>query len=175
MFCNHWSCKQTAHQVCTVMSFVNLVVLSKVINNLWQSVLAKELVIPSFLLTLSQGPVVQAQLSLLVVACLTSLVVWAKYIVRISRSRKIEGRSREDRGRSRKIEEDRGRSRKDRGRSRKDRGRLRKDRGKIEEDRGNYVFFSEPSLGNFRDAGVFRNFWRMVCADGLRFGARFRL
>ena len=34
---------------------------------------------------------------------------------------------------------------------------------KIEEDRGNYVFFSEPFLGNFRDAGVFRNFW----ADGL--------
>ena len=32
-------------------------------------------------------------------------------------------------------------------------------RGKIEEDRGNYVFFSESFLGNFRDAGVFRNFW----------------
>ena len=28
------------------------------------------------------------------------------------------------------------------------------DRGKIEEDQANYVFFGEPFLGNFRDAGV---------------------
>ena len=40
---------------------------------------------------------------------------------------------------------------------------MEEERGKIEEDRGNYVFFSEPFLGNFRDTGVFRNSW----ADGL--------
>ena len=92
---------------------------------------------------------------------------------------KIAGRSREDRGRSRKIEG----ARRDRGeieeRSRKDRGRPRKDRGNIDErsrkDRGNYVSFSELFLGNSRDAGVLGIFGRMVCADGLRFGARFRL
>ena len=71
-------------------------------------------------------------------------------------------------------------------RSRKDRGRSRKDQGKIEEDRG-------------KDQGISRNiekitfslvsrlwaifvtleflgiFGQMVCADGLHFGARFRL
>ena len=93
--------------------------------------------------------------------------------MRSSRSREDRGKIEEDRGRSRKIEgarRDRGRSRKiekDRGRSRKDRGKIeersREDRGKIVEDRGNYVFFSEPFLGNFRDAGVFRKCW----ADGL--------
>ena len=41
--------------------------------------------------------------------------------------------------------------------------KIEDNRGKIEEDRGNYLFFSEPFLGNLRDAGVFRNFW----ADGL--------
>ena len=76
---------------------------------------------------------------------------------------KIEGRSRkieEDRGRLRKIEDDRGRSR------------------KIKEDRGNYVFFCEPFLGKFRDAGVCREFLgrgsvRMDCVlgPGFAFGA----
>ena len=104
--------------------------------------------------------------------------------------RKIE----EDRGRWRKIKEDRGsakRSRKieeDRRISRKieeDRGKIEEDRGKIEEgsmktgeDRGNYVFFSEPSLGNFRDAGVFFEFlggWSVqmgcILGPGFAFGA----
>ena len=74
-------------------------------------------------------------------------------------------RLREDRGRSRKIEEDRGRSRKDRGkiegRSREDRGKIEGRSRKIEEITFSLVFF--VFFGNFRDAGVFRNFW----ADGL--------
>ena len=100
----------------------------------------------------------------------------SKPTVRISRSRKIEGRPKEDRGRSRKIEEDGGsanRSRKieeDRGkieeRSRKDRRKDRRiieewsrnDQGRSRKDRGSYVFFSEPFLGNFCDVGV-RNFF----------------
>ena len=68
------------------------------------------------------------------------------------------GRSRE----REEIEEDK-RKKEGRGKIEEDQGNIEEDRGKIKEDRGNHVFFSEPFLGNFRDAGVFKNFW----ADGL--------
>ena len=72
-----------------------------------------------------------------------------------------------------KIEEDRGKIEEDWGKIEE---RSRKDRGKIEEDRGSCVFFSEPLFGAiFVTLEFLGTFGRMVCADGLRFGARFRL
>ena len=61
-----------------------------------------------------------------------------------------------------KIDEDRGKIKE---RSREDCGKIEKRSRKIEADRGNCVFFSEPFLGNSRDAGVFRNFCWVLPKD----------